>query len=250
MTIEKIIRASQDKVTMLQQHKKAYFYQTILGGMYIGFGMLLLLTLGSQLQGEPYVKLVQGATFGIALTLVLMAGADLFTGNPLLMTITYQTKHITKIQAVQATISSYIGNAIGAVIIGSLFYWSGLMHEAFQEGVIQTATLKITPSFTALLVRGILCNMLVCIAVWANFKMQTEVGRILIIFCCILPFITMGFEHSIANMTLFSVVAQLPQHNITLLNMLSNLLPVTIGNIIGGVFIALAYLSTVVTQTK
>ncbi|MFY0517268.1 formate/nitrite transporter family protein [Lysinibacillus sp. UGB7] len=104
------------------------------------------------------------------------------------------------------------------------------------------ATAKMTAGFVALLCRGILCNLLVCLAVWCNYKLKTEIAKLAMIFSCIFPFITSGFEHSVTNMTLFGLALMMPHgDHVSICGAVANLIPVTIGNIFGGAIIGLVY---------
>ena len=241
-----IEKAALVKANMLSHDKPAYVMNTMLGGIYIGFGMLLLVTLGGYMSAEPSLKLAQGVTFGVALTMVLLAGADLFTGNHFVMTIGALSKKTTWSQAIASWVGSYGGNLLGAILLAAVFYASGLATGDLGAYIDKVVHGKTAPTTVELFMRGVLCNVLVCIAVWGNYKLKTEIGRISVIFCCVTPFITMSFEHSIANMTAFSVAYF--NGVLTLGEIVHNLVPVTLGNIVGGVFVALAYWVTVLKK--
>ena len=104
--------------------------------------------------------------------------------------------------------------------------------------VEKVTILKMSATTTELLFRGILCNILVCLAVWCGYRVKNEAAKILLIFCCIYPFILSGFEHSIANMMLFSLALMIPHNEvISISGAIHNLIPVTIGNILGGALV-------------
>ncbi|KYG91447.1 formate/nitrite transporter family protein [Metasolibacillus sp. FSL H7-0170] len=242
--LQKIISTALHRNELYKYQKLSYLINTMLGGIYIGFGMLLLMTLGGQMTDLPVLKLLQGATFGIALTMVIMAGADLFTGNALIMPISSFHKSVSWLHTYKLFFTSYIGNLIGALLLAITFVATGLVSGALADYVITASTGKIAPSFLALFARGVLCNVLVCLAVWGSFKLQSESAKILFTFCCILPFITMSFEHSIANMTLFAVAYFMPDSPFIASDFIYNLIPVTLGNIAGGMFVAFVYWHT------
>ena len=102
---------------------------------------------------------------------------------------------------------------------------------------------KMNAPFMELLFRGILCNILVCLAVWCSFKLKEETAKLIVIFWCLFAFITSGFEHSIANMSLLSIALMIPHpETVSMIGLAANLVPVTIGNIIGGaMFIGAGY---------
>lgn len=237
MTSSTVIATAQKKAHYYRKNKLGYTFLTMQGGIYISFGMLLLVTIGGYMDPQQIasMKVVQGVSFGVALTMVLMIGADLFTGNHFVMTVGTLAKKTTWSDTIGVWVYSYFGNFVGAFLCAVLFYMTGLATGDLGEYIQKLATIKMSPGFMELLARGILCNILVCMGVYASYKLQNEAAKIIVIFCCIYPFITMGFEHSIANMLLFSLSLIMPHGaDVTLTAALGNLLPVTIGNIIGG----------------
>ena len=124
-----------------------------------------------------------------------------------------------------------------------MFYWAGLASGNVGEFIASSAQAKMEVAFLPLLVRGILCNILVCLAVWCGFRCKSESGKLIMIFWCLFVFITAGFEHSIANMTLLSISLLSPMSaTVSIVGFLYNLAVVTLDNMIGGiVFVALPY---------
>lgn len=248
MILQKILDAAVQRIYTYKEKRWSYIVNTLLGGIYIGFGMLLLITFGGQLMDAPYTKLVQGATFGVALTMVILAGADLFTGNAFIMPISTFAKKTTLLETIQLFIMSYVGNLVGALLLGGTFVATSLVQENLANYINIVTTTKTSLPFLALFARGVLCNVLVCLAVWGSFKLQSEGAKIAFIFCCIMPFIAMSFEHSIANMTLFAVAYFMPGSSFTLAEFATNLIPVTTGNILGGLFVAYVYWQTLLKE--
>lgn len=236
--------ASIIKIDLLKNNPLGYFIQSILAGMYIGFGILLVFTLSGQLDGQPYTKLVMGACFACALSLVVIAGAELFTGNNLVMTAGYLGKKVTAKDVIKLWTICWIGNLVGSILLAIIFNLTGLYSGNTLNAVVSTAEMKMTAGFIPLLARGILCNMLVCLAIWCGFRTKSESGKLIMVFWCILAFFTTGFEHSVANMTLLSLAMINNGGNvaITLGGYIYNLLVVTLGNMIGGcLFVGLPY---------
>ncbi|NYF24424.1 formate/nitrite transporter family protein [Sporosarcina sp. JAI121] len=233
------------KVNQLQTSKSRYLTLTMMAGFFLGFGIILIFTIGGLLGPTNFAgtKLIMGITFGIALSLVLMAGADLFTSNNMIMTIGTLTKKTTWYETIQIWTFSYLGNFAGAILVAALFFYSGLASGDTADYINTAASAKMNTPFVELLIRGILCNILVCLAVWCAFKLKEETAKLIMIFWCLFAFITSGFEHSIANMTLLSIALMVPHpETVSLAGLAANLVPVTIGNIIGGaVFIGAAY---------
>lgn len=243
-TIDKLAKSAELKRDKLQFNLAGYVAVTMLGGAFIGFGVLLISVIGGLLDptGVPSMKIVQGLVFGVALTMVLVGGVDLYTGNNLIMMVGLLEKRTTWLDLVRSWIASYAGNAMGSIICAAMFFAAGLASGATAEFVEKLALYKVSSPFTELFWRGVLCNILVCMGVWGFYKVQNEAAKILVIFCCIFPFITSGFEHSIANITLFSLAALIPGGEVGMQHFIHNLIPVTLGNAVGGaIFIGLAF---------
>jgi nitrite transporter NirC len=232
-----VSNAAAAKLKMLKNSPAAYFVLSILAGMYVGFGVLLVFTLAGQMSGEPYTKLIMGLTFSVALSLVIMAGAELFTGNNLVMSAGILNKTVSIKDTLYLWLVCWVGNLVGAVFLSLIFAGTGLYSGATLTAITDAAASKMTAGPVQLLTRGVLCNMLVCLAVWCGFKLKTESGKLIMIVLCILAFFTTGFEHSIANMTTLtlSLIDGAGNKDISFVGYIYNLALVTIGNIIGGV---------------
>ena len=232
------------KSRLLKNDPGGYFLLSVLAGMYIGFGILLVFTLSGALQGAPYTKLVMGCCFGVALSLVVIGGAELFTGNNLVMAAGLLKKTVTAGETVKLWVVCWIGNLIGGVLLAFLFNATGLYNDATLGAMTGAAAAKMSAGFIPLLTRGILCNMLVCLAVWCGFRSKSDSGKLIMIFWCLLAFFATGFEHSIANMTLLtlSLINNGGNEAITIGGYWYNLLTVTRGNMSGGIlFVAVPY---------
>lgn len=234
----------------------------ILAGAYIGFGGLLATSVTfdmSQYLGTGFTKLISGSVFSLGLMLVIIAGAELFTGNNLMIS-SVMTKDITFGKMLKRWGLVYIANFIGSIIVVALFYFSGLWKTgggALGEAAVRIAAGKVTLGFTEALFRAIGCNWIVCLAVWMALSARQTIGKIFAIFFPIMGFVAIGFEHSVANMYFvptglflkdFAGVGVPEGFNPALLNwgsfFVKNLIPVTIGNIIGGVvFVGMSYWS-------
>lgn len=239
------------KSRLLKNNPLGYFLLSVLAGVFIGVGVLLVFTLSGSLGGAPETKLVMGCCFGVALSLVVMAGAELFTGNNLVMTAGILKKTVTISDAVKLWVVCWIGNLIGGALIAFLFSLTGLYTDATLTAMTGAAAAKMTAGFIPLLTRGMLCNMLVCLAVWCGFRCKTESGKLIMIFWCLLAFFATGFEHSIANMTLLTLALINNGGNeaITMGGYWHNLLTVTLGNMIGAILLV-AFPYYIVSQDK
>ena len=236
-TFEALSNAAVTRVRTLNKSKISYLMLTLLGGIFVGFGIIILITIGGLLDpvGSPYMRIIQGISFGVALSMVIMGGADLFTGNHLIMTAGLLEKKTTWFDTMKIWMASFIGNLIGSVLCAFLYFMTGLYEGAIGNYIDKIASVKMNAPFSELLFRGILCNVLVCLATWCSFRLKSESAKLVMIFCCIYPFITAGFEHSVANMTLLSLALMIPHSElVTVGGFFANLIPVSIGNIIGG----------------
>lgn len=232
----------------------------ILAGAYIGFGGLLASTVTFDMAarlGTGFSKFMSGAVFSVGLMLVVIAGAELFTGNNLMVTSTL-AREISFGTMAKRWILVYVANFIGSIILALIFYSSGLWKTgdgALGQTAVRIAFAKVNLGFFEALVRGIGCNWLVCLAVWMALAARQTVGKIFAIFFPIMAFVAIGFEHCIANMyfipagIFLKTWAGVPVpegFNPATLTWGSfavrNLIPVTIGNIIGGgLFVGLSY---------
>ena len=234
------------------------FILAILAGMYIGFGGLLVVLVGAGASGLPYglVKLVMGLVFSIGLILVVVGGGELFTGSTV-VALAYANSKISLTKVLKNWGLVYLGNFVGALFLVALIllskqYLSGSGQIA--ESIFKIASGKLHYSFMAALTMGILCNIFVCLGLWLSYSSKSTGDKILAIIFPITAFVALGFEHSVANMYLLSsawlikifdpAVAALysTSSTITLYNIIvANLIPVTIGNILGGLFVWFMY---------
>ena len=235
----------------------------ILAGAFIALGAAFFVVVTSHsVLSEGLTRLVGGVCFSLGLILVIVGGAELFTGNNLIV-MAWANSKVSSRQLLRNWGLVYLGNTIGACFIVLLMFLAKThMHAAGAVGIhiLTIAEKKCTLGFVQALSSGILCNILVCLAVWLCFSARSTSGKILSIIFPITAFVTLGFEHSIANLyfvpqaifilqhdPLFAAELQ-PQvmatyHDISWQNFVfNNLLPVTLGNIIGGaVLVGLVY---------
>jgi formate/nitrite transporter len=217
----------------------------LLAGAFIAFGAMFYMAVitGSSLGFGP-TRLLGGLAFSLGLILVVIAGAELFTGNNLIV-IAWAQRHISTSQLLRSWIIVYIANFIGATLAALFFNFSGALDLA--DGAMRTTALNIAShkaslNFAQAFTSGVLCNALVCLAVWMSLAAHTVSGKILAIVFPISAFVTLGFEHSIANMYFFGLFILQPDSGIGLSDMAQNLFPVTLGNIVGGsLLVALVY---------
>lgn len=218
----------------------------ILAGIFISFGGIASTAASSGVSGG-LATLVKGLVFPVGLIMVVVCGAELFTGNCLLI-----SPLISRDIKLSKTLKSwgivYLGNFIGSVLIAVLVVYSHAQSEAVATACINIAKAKCNMQFFDAFLRGILCNMLVCLAVWGAMASKTTPGKIMALYMPVLAFVICGFEHSVANMYFLSAGLMtaseytISASGLNIGNAIVNcLLPSTLGNIIGGFFIALSY---------
>lgn len=236
--LENIAVASVAKSSYLASSRFSYLVASILAGVYVGLGIILIFTVGATLSSAslPVANLVMGLSFGIALTLVVFSGSELFTGNNMYMTVGLLEKRIGLKDLLKVWAWSWMGNLVGSVGLAALVVASGVMATK-ADFVIKIAQVKMQTPILELFLRGILCNWLVCLALWSSGRTKSDAAKCILIFWCLFAFIAAGFEHSVANMTLLPMAMFLPHpEGVTFPGILRNLFAVTMGNIVGGGF--------------
>jgi len=233
--------AAEKKMSLYKSGKGAYFVFSMLAGVYVGLCMITIMVMAGTMDNFAGIKILQGVSFAAALSLVIFAGAELFTGNVFVMMTGVMQKTVRPGDAIGLCVLCYLGNLAGSVLIAALFLGTGYMQGPLMEAVHSAMYAKTDPFFMELLVRGIMCNVLVCAAVWCMYRMNSEGGKLIMIFWCIYLFVVCGFEHSIANMTLFSIETMVGVDSVHFGRMMMNLGATTVGNTIGGAALALAY---------
>lgn len=215
----------------------------ILAGAFIAFGGAVATAASSGFSGGA-AALVKGAVFPVGLILVVICGAELFTGNCLLIS-PCVGKDIKVTSMLKSWGLVYLGNFIGGALIALLVVYSKVISYdtliAITDDPNKGKVIASGMGFLQSFLRGILCNMLVCLAVWGTMASKSAAGKILALYFPVLAFVACGFEHSVANMY-YLTAALLAGANCGVGNaLLYCLLPSTLGNIVGGCAIALVY---------
>ena len=228
------------------------FLLAVLAGAFIALGGAGAATASASISAASVAKLVGACIFPGGLTMILLAGGELFTGNCLL-TIPLLEREIKVAGMLKNWIVVYLGNFVGGILVAAGIVFShqiSLFDNGMAVSVIGTAAPKCSISFGDAFIKGILCNFMVCIAVWIALAAKDVVGKIAGLFFPIAIFVICGFEHSVANMYYIGAgifAKSVPEYAqaaseagidmsaITWGNFLgTNLLPVTMGNIVGG----------------
>jgi nitrite transporter NirC len=243
-TIDAFSKLAERKIAALRAAPGGFFVASMLAGAYVGIGIILIFVLGQQVPPE-FQKLVMGATFGIALILVVIAGAELFTGHTMFMALRAYRGIGTAGDIAASWGTTWIGNLVGALVLVGIFAAGGGagILAAPDTLLMKVAAMKMTAPGTALFARAILCNWLVCLAIWMAARVNSDSAKCIVIFWCLLAFIASGYEHSVANMTLLGLaLAGNHPEAVSLAGFAWNLAWVTVGNAVGGaIFVAGAY---------
>jgi formate/nitrite transporter len=216
----------------------------VLAGAFIGFGALMFTLVASDASlGFAATRLLGGLVFSLGLVLVTVAGAELFTGNHLIA-MAWASGQVSTAQLLRNWAVVCAANLVGAAGLALLVFWSG--HASMNDGTVARTAIRIAISkaelsMVELFFRGLLCNTLVCMAVWMAMAGRSVTDKAVAIVFPITAFVAAGFEHSIANMYFFPL-AMLLGAPLSAADMTRNLLPVIAGNLVGGsVLVALVY---------
>ncbi len=246
-TVTALADAARKKADLAAREPFRYLVLSALAGAYVGLGIVLIFSIGAPLAGAaaPGTKALMGASFALALTLVVFAGSELFTGNNLVMTLGSLGRTVSWGSTLRVWGLSFAGNVAGSLLLAATTAAAGLVAKApMKDFVLQVSAAKMAAPVTELFFRGLLCNVLVCLAIWMAARTKEDIAKLVLIFWCLFGFIGAGFEHSVANMTLLGLALFAP-HDPALVSwagFVRNLVPVTLGNLVGGaVFVAGSY---------
>lgn len=215
----------------------------IFAGIFISFAGIASTTAACSISSPSIAKLVSAIIFPAGMAMVLIAGSELFTGNNLII-IAVLEKKLPIYKMLKNWLFVYIGNFIGAALVSFLVVYGhtpDLFGSNLAQNIVNTGAAKLNLRMSDAFIRGILCNILVCIAIWMSFAAKNVPGKLLTSFWPVMLFVLCGFEHSIADMY-FGVSAIFTAHEygitaegLTWFNFIFRcLLPVTLGNIVGG----------------
>ncbi len=243
-TISRLAQAGHSKSVTLKYNSLAFIVGSAMAGAYIGFGDIVMFTVGAH--ADPaWAHLVMGVVFAAALTIVIFAGSELFTGTAMYMPLALLSRQVSSMDTLRVWAVCWLGNLLGAFMLAWLFKLGGggvLLGDG-NTAFITAVAAKMNAPASELFARGLICNWLVCLAIWMTYRTQNDAAKAILIFWPIMIFVAAGFEHCVANMFAFSL-ALLSTHpvNISVGGAFYNLAFVTLGNLCGGaVMIALGY---------
>ncbi|QYN45061.1 formate transporter FocA [Gilliamella sp. ESL0441] len=247
----------------VNKHPSSTILSAILAGLYISIAFVFYITVttGTATVAFGLAKLVGGICFSLGLMLVVCCGTDLFTST-ILTILPKMTHRITWAKMFRNWILVYIGNFIGAILFVCVIWFSGqymVANGMWGLNVLQTADHKLHHTFIEAIFLGFLANLMVCLAAWMSYAGRSLLDKMLIMILPVAMFVASGFEHSIANMFMIPMgivinnfaspefwhaIGASPDafKELTVEHfVLKNLIPVTIGNILGGLAVALPY---------
>ncbi|XWN51148.1 formate/nitrite transporter family protein [Anoxybacillus flavithermus] len=226
------------KRSILQTSPLQYMIRAALAGVYIGFALVLCVRIGQYFYEahSPVTYLVSGIFFGIALVLIMYGGAELFTGNTMYFTVSTLQKETTIGDTLRNWVACYSGNLLGAIFFAFLIAQSGIFHDIPMDHLLFAIALKKMHATTVqLFVKGILCNWLVCLAIFIPMQMKEDMAKMFAMILIVFVFFASGYEHSIANFVIFSLALAVEHPDtIHVAGIIHNIVPVTLGNIVGG----------------
>ena len=237
-------------VTKAQLPMFQMFVLAILAGAFIGFGGAAYTAVMSGV--DPAfgpARLLGGMVFSLGLILVVVGGAELFTGNALMVMAAVDRK-ISARQLLRSWGIVYLGNLAGAAGLAVAFGFSGILQGALGDTAVSIVQGKAKLDPLEAFVRGALCNALVCLAIWLTFAARTVAGKVLAILWPISGFVLLGLEHSVANMYFFPQ-AWFAGSAMSVEKVVTNLVWVTLGNVVGGAGgVAIAYRYAFLTPAR
>ena len=228
-------------VTKAETPLRKMLLLSVLAGVFIA-----LAGVGATIAGAVVNKFAGACVFPAGLAMVVIAGSELFTGDNL-MIVSLLDKKITLGKMLLVLLVVYAGNFIGALLVASLAGLGGTLGSV-REAVVSAAVSKASMGFGPAFVRGVLCNFLVCVAVWMAAAAKEPVGKIVGVFFPIMLFVLCGYEHCVANMYYLPAgILTAAQYGMAAEGLgwgsalLGNLLPVTLGNMVGGMGVGAVY---------
>lgn len=241
MEIEPLLKVEQlalKKFRVYQQSVWRYLSRSMLASMFIGFGVIVAFKTGSffYLEHSPFTYPMAALTFGAAIILISYGGGDLFTGNTFYYSYAALRKKMRWRDTFKLWTASYTGNVLGAAVFAFLIWTTGLFADSNVNGfLLEVVDKKMNTPMIQLFFRAILCNWLVCLAFFIPMGLKSDGAKMFAMMLFVFCFFISGYEHSIANLCTFAIALVLDHPGtISLQGMLHNLIPVTIGNIIGG----------------
>ena len=233
--VELLAGAGAQKLAFSRAHPGRFLTRAAVAGAFIFVGALLSCLCAAWFYDAslPLAKLLGAVTFSAALTLIVLLGGELFTGCTFVMGVSLYENRVPPAGVLRVWALAWLGNFLGILVLCLLLAGSGASADLLGAYLAILVPGKLTPPWYLLLLRGVVCNFLVCVAVFAGFRLQSEAAKAIVVFLTVTTFVLAGLEHSIANMAYFTLYALLlPGADVAAMGW--NLLWVTLGNLLGG----------------
>lgn len=236
--LEHVLQLAHKKQKVYRFSKARFITRSALASMFIGFGVIVAFKTGSFFYTlhSPLTYPMAAFTFGAAIILIAYGGGDLFTGNTFYFTYAALRKKIKWGEVLGIWLSSYVGNILGAVVFALLIMATGLFRDNnVNSFLLSVVSYKMNAPAMELFFRAILCNWLICLAFFIPMALQGDGPKLFTMVLFVFCFFISGYEHSIANMCTFAIALVLDHPGtISVYGVIHNLIPVTLGNLIGG----------------
>lgn len=236
--LRQVEKLALKKLKIFKQSRLRYLSRSMLASMFIGFGVIVAFKTGNYfyMEHSPFTYPMAALTFGAAIILISYGGGDLFTGNTFYYSFAALRKKMRWPDVLRLWATSYIGNILGAAVFALLILTTGLFNDSSVNGfLLSVVEKKLHAPAMELFFRGILCNWLVCLAFFVPMSFKEDGAKMFAMMLFVFCFFISGYEHSIANMCTFAIALVLNHPGtITWGGVIHNLIPVTLGNIIGG----------------
>lgn len=236
--LDQVLALALKKQKVFRYSPIRFLLRSMLASMFIGFGVIVAFKTGNYfyLEHSPFAYPMAAFTFGAAIILIAWGGGDLFTGNTFYFTYAALSQKMQWPEVVKMWLLSYTGNILGACVFALLILGTGLYRESTVNSfLLNLVSHKMHISTGELFFRGILCNWLVCMAFFIPMALKGDGPKLFTMVLFVFCFFISGYEHSIANMCTFAIALVLDHPGtISMAGVIHNLVPVTIGNILGG----------------
>lgn len=233
--IEVLSKLGKIKYNLMKNDPIRFTTRAIMAGVYLGLACILSYTLGAMLSDHGVIgKIALAMTFGIGLVAIVYLGAELFTGNCFTTIIPVLNKELKLKDIIPMWIVCYIGNVIGIALVCALFVLSGAQEGVLKPYLMTAMQTKLDFNIFQLFLKGILCNLIVCVAAYSGIKIKDETARLIVIMVFVMAFVLPGFDHCIANAGLFTMGIVQLGNTIDWSLLPLHMLISTMGNIVGG----------------
>lgn len=236
--LEQVLQLAQKKLKVFRFNPMRFITRSALASMFIGFGVIVAFKTGSFFYSShsPLTYPMAAITFGAAIILIVYGGGDLFTGNTFYFTYAALNKKVGWKEVLRIWINSYFGNILGAIAFALLIAATGLFRDNNVNGfLLNVVSYKMNAPAYELFFRAVLCNWLICLAFFIPMAQQGDGPKLFTMVLFVFCFFISGYEHSIANMCTFAIALVLDHPGtISFWGVVHNLIPVTLGNLVGG----------------